>query len=105
MEMKVCFTLEAGNLWGGQPPIQRLPITDNQWARTFIDEGMELYSETAQSALKVILKLVLQGPDQGRLHCFKHSESLVPGSVCSRFSEPSSRGRGSLYLGYSLVIT
>lgn len=100
MEMKVCFTLRLAT-YGRQLPIQRLPTTDNQWARTLY-EGREPRPETAQSALKVILKLVLQGPDQGHLHCFKYSESLVPGSVCSRFSEPNSRGHGSLYLGYSL---
>ena len=45
-------------------PVQRLtplPATDNQWERTFIDRGRELYAETAQSALTVILKLIIGG--------------------------------------------
>ena len=36
------------------------PPADNQWARAFIDGGRG-YVETAQSALIVILKLVLGG--------------------------------------------
>ena len=39
----------------------RLPSTDNQWARAFIDGERGLHAETAQSALMVILKLVIGG--------------------------------------------
>ena len=35
--------------------------TDNQWARTFTGWGRGLHAETAQSALTVILKLVIGG--------------------------------------------
>ena len=76
VEMKVCFILEAGNLRrgeGGLPSKGRLPATDHQWARAFIDRGRGLHSETAQSALKVILKLVMQWSDQCHLDCFKYS--------------------------------
>ena len=39
------------------------PMTDNQWATTFIDGGggWALYTETVQSALTGILKLVMGG--------------------------------------------
>ena len=39
------------------------PTTDNQWATTFIDGGggWALYTETVQSALTGILKLVMGG--------------------------------------------
>ena len=36
-------------------------ITDNQWARAFIDGGTGLHVETAQSSLTGILKLVIGG--------------------------------------------
>ena len=63
MERKVCFTLDAGNWWGGWTPVQRptSPTPDSQWARAFIDRGRRLRAETAQSALTVILKLVIGG--------------------------------------------
>ena len=62
MEKKVCFILDAGNCGGGRTPVQRLtPPTDNQWARAFIGGGRGLHAETAQSALMVILKLVIGG--------------------------------------------
>ena len=35
--------------------------TDNQGARAFIDGGQGLHAETAQSALTVVLKLVIGG--------------------------------------------
>ena len=47
---------EGGLLSKGQ-----LPSADNQGARTFTDRGRELHVETAQSALTVILKLVVSG--------------------------------------------
>ena len=47
--------------------------TDSQWARAFIDGGRGLLAETAQSALIVILKLVMQWSDQRHLDCFKYS--------------------------------
>ena len=38
-------------------PLQ--PPGDNQWARAFINKGRRLHAETAQSALTIILKLVI----------------------------------------------
>ena len=60
----------------GGTPVQRQPPnpgTDNQWARAFVDGGRGLCAETAQSALTVILKLLVQWPDQHHLDCFKYS--------------------------------
>ena len=45
-------------------PIQRLNFllpTDSQWARTFRDRKRGQHAESAQSALIVILKLVISG--------------------------------------------
>ena len=54
--------MHAGNQWAGRMPVQRLTLpTDSQWARAFIDRGLVLHAETAQSALTVILKLVIRG--------------------------------------------
>ena len=50
------------------------PYSDNQWARVFIDRQRELLAETAQSALTVILKLVISGlTDQCHLDYFKYN--------------------------------
>ena len=49
------------------------PTTDNQWVRALIDRARELHAETAQSALTVILKLIMQWSDQCHLDCFKYS--------------------------------
>ena len=37
------------------------PTSDNQWARAFIDGGRGLRAVTVQSALTVLLKLVISG--------------------------------------------
>ena len=59
------FISEAGNQWGGRTPVQRpTPPRDNQWARDFIDGRRGLRAETAQSALTVILKLVMGWSDR-----------------------------------------
>ena len=62
---KVCLILHAGNVGGGQTAVQRLlplpQLPDNQEARAFIDRGRGLHTETARSALTVILKLVIGG--------------------------------------------
>ena len=52
--------------WKGKFALFWRPATggwtpDNQWARAFIDRGRGLHAETAQSALTVILKLVIGG--------------------------------------------
>ena len=57
---------------GGQTHVQRLtPATDSQWPRAFkvefqgyIGGGKVLHTETAPSALTIILKLVMQWSDQ-----------------------------------------
>ena len=57
------FWRPAGQLGGaGRTPVQRpTPPTDNQCARAFIGQGRGLHAETAQSALTVILTLVIGG--------------------------------------------
>ena len=64
---EICFLLDAGNqvcggegrrLSKGQLPT---PQPDNQGARAVIDKGRGLHAETAQSALTVISKLVMDG--------------------------------------------
>ena len=75
MERKVCFILDAGD-WergeGGEGArVDSCP--KNQWARAFTDGGRGLHAETAQSALTVILKLVMWWSDQRHLDCFKYS--------------------------------
>ena len=78
MGRKVCFIPEAGN-WEkrGLTSKGQLP-TDSQWAGAFKGEvqgytggGRGLHAETAQSALTVTLKLIMQWSDQHRLDCFK----------------------------------
>ena len=66
MERKVCFISDAGN-WRGS--VKRVDIcpkadslsADDQWSRALIDRGRALHAETLQSALTVILKLVIGG--------------------------------------------
>ena len=71
-----CFILEAGH-WGGIRGVNSCPQanspTDNQWARAFIVRERGRHTETAQSALTVILKLVIRLSDQRHLDCFKYS--------------------------------
>ena len=62
-------------------PKGRLP-TDSQWARAFKGEfqgyiagGSGLHTETAQSALTVILKLLMRWSDPCRLDSFEYSYS------------------------------
>ena len=52
----------GGGAGGVAMPVQRLtPLSNNQWARAFIGCGKGRHAETAQSALTVILKLVIGG--------------------------------------------
>ena len=67
----------------------QLPIV-SQWAGAFKGGfqgckggGRRLHAETAQSALTLILKLVMWWSDQHHLDCFKYSWSPVSGWVCS----------------------
>ena len=48
----------------------RLPATDNQGARAFIDGERGLHAETVQSALTVVLKLVVRWSNQRHLGFF-----------------------------------
>ena len=78
VERKACFILDAGNQgWGvgevGLLSKGRLPPTDYQWRSTFRDGERGLHVETAQSALRIILKLVMLWSDQYHLDCFKYS--------------------------------
>jgi len=66
--------------------------------------GRRTICRTAELALTVILKLVMQLPEQRHLDCFKYSYYLVSGLICSYFLEASSRNCGSLCHNYSLVI-
>ena len=62
VERKACFILDVSNGEWGEAPVQRpTPSADNQGARVFIDRQRGLHAETAQSALTVILKLVIGG--------------------------------------------
>ena len=47
--------------------------TDHQWAKAFVGRERGLHAETAQSALTVVLKLVMGWSDQHHLDCFKYS--------------------------------
>ena len=59
---KACFILDSGlDGEGGRLSKELLPTIDNQGARAFIGWGRGLHAETAQSALTVILKLVIGG--------------------------------------------
>ena len=58
---------------GGVVPKGQLLATDNQWARAFMGGGRGPHAETAQSALPVILKLVVWWSDQCHLDCFQYS--------------------------------
>ena len=70
VERKVCFILDTsygvgGGWWRADacPKANSLPPPpDNQGAGAFIHRGKALHAETAQSALTVILKLVISGP-------------------------------------------
>ena len=76
---------------------------DYEWARAITGGGRGLHVEKAQSALRVILKLVMGGLIS-HLDYLKYSLSSVPGSGCSHFFEASSWSCGSLCHGYSLVV-
>ena len=67
------FWMPATGLGGGRADScpKADSLTDNQGARAFIDGGRGLRAETAQSALTVVLKLVMRWSDQRPLDCFK----------------------------------
>ena len=66
-------------------PVTRRPANDNPWARAFIDGGKGFHAETAQSPLKVILKLVISGLKSIMLIVLGTVFGCRVGSVCSRF--------------------
>ena len=53
--------MPAANGEGGLLSKILLSSTDSQWARAFIDGQKGLHEETAQTALAVILELVISG--------------------------------------------
>ena len=101
VKRKVCLIFYASNR-GGCEGGGHLSLTGNQWARAFIDRGRGLHSESAQSALTVILKLVMSWSDQHHLDCFEYITSVlnihlvhlvlstVSGLVCFHLLEASS---------------
>ena len=74
VERKVCFISEASN---GRTPVQGLtppPLTiSGQESKSFYRWREGLHAKTAQSALTVTLKLVMQWSNQCHLDCFKYS--------------------------------
>ena len=72
MGREICFIWGASNWGGGRADscpkadswLFPHPHPDNQWARTFIGWRRGLHAETAQSALTVILKLVISDNHQ-----------------------------------------
>ena len=57
--------MPASGGWGGRRRVDFYPksdpTSDNQWARAVIDGGRGLHAVTVQSALTVLLKLVVSG--------------------------------------------
>ena len=111
MERKVCFILDAGNPAGGggggggrRLSKGQFPSTDNQWARAFIGGGRGSHAETAQSALAVILKLVIGGLTGVMLIVLSTFSLQFQGRSFSHFFEARSQNCGSLCRGYSLAI-
>ena len=97
--------------WGVGGRVDTCPKTEfppapphQSGGKSFCRQREGANAETAQSALAVILKLIMRRCDQHHLDCFKYSQSSVPGLVCSHFLEASSQNCGSLCHGYSLVI-
>ena len=103
MERRVCFIPVASNGGRRRTPVQRPTAHCPSVGKSFYRQREGAACSTAQSALTVISKCH-RWSGQHHLDCFKHSPSSVPGSVCSHFSEASSRICGSLCHGYSLVI-
>ena len=108
-----CFILDAGNRGMGRvdacPKADSTPTPtptprDNQWATAFIDRGRGPHAETAQSALTVILKLVICALISVLLIVLSTVSLQVQGPFFPYFSEANSQNCGSLCHGYSLVI-
>ena len=90
---------EVGHLSKGQLSSP----ADKQGARAFIGGGRGLQAETAQSALTVILKLIVGGLINVILNALG-TVSLQFQAACSHFLEASSQNCGSLCHGCNLVI-
>ena len=85
MERKVCFILDASSQWGRWTPVPR-PFPhppDTQWARASVGRGRGLRADRAQSALTVILKLVIGGLTSIILIVLSTVGSDSKESVCS----------------------
>ena len=109
VERKVCSVLDASSCGeGGLLSKGRLPPShphDNQWARAFIGWGRGLHAETTQSALTLILKLVMQWSNQHHLDCFLRTVNLqFQGLFVPISLRPVPWNCSSLWHGYGLVI-
>ena len=85
MKRKVCFILDASSQWGRWTPVPR-PFPhppDTQWARASVGRGRGLRADRAQSALTVILKLVIGGLTSIILIVLSTVGSDSKESVCS----------------------
>ena len=83
VERKVCFILEVSNQWGR---VDFCPKVNSPWLATSGQEllqmgGGGLFTETVQSALTVILKLVMQWSDQCHLDCLNYSSSIFSSRI------------------------
>ena len=57
----------------GEMPVQKTDVPpDNHGARAFINRGRRLHAEIAQSALIVILKLIMSWSNQKYIDCFRY---------------------------------
>ena len=81
--------------WGGGELVSPKPSPSGQirvqepLKESFKDVQAGALCRAAQSALTIILKLVMWWSGQRHLDCFKHSKSSTPGSVCCHFLEAS----------------
>ena len=109
VERKVCFILDVINCRAGRADI--CPKADHP-SQPWTSRGKNFYrrggwrglrAETARSALTVFLKLVLCSLVSVVFNNYRSSS--VPGWVCLRFFEASSRTWGGLCRGYSLAIS
>ena len=75
VERKVCFVSDAGNQSGegGLLSKGRLPPTDSQWTRAFIDGGRGLPAENSTVGSDSHLEIGHWWSDERHLDCFKYS--------------------------------
>ena len=104
MVRKICFIWDPGNWPGAEsyPKANSPPLTISGQENLQMEGG--LHAETVQSALTVILKLVIGGVTSVILVILS-TVNLSSRSVCSHFIKANSWNCGSLCYGYSLVIS